>query len=101
MTTPLTWIDDWVVMEHTIEAIPLDPELLDLSHLPARERWAYRLQHLAIQGFGRWLQEREPSFPLKGLDSTAAPAASLQVGSFRVCLLPTRLTDDEIGRAHV
>ena len=56
-----TWLDDWVAVEHTTDVIPLDPDILDLSHVSAQDRWAYNLQQLAVQGFERWLQEREPS----------------------------------------
>ncbi len=95
MTTPLTWLDDWAAIESAAEAVPLDPDLLDLSHFPAPDRWAYRLQQLAVQGFSRWLREREPSLTLSVLDSPTAAAALLQAGPFRVCLIPISLGDDE------
>ncbi|NEQ31661.1 MAG: DUF1822 family protein [Leptolyngbya sp. SIO4C5] len=97
MTTPFTWLDNWIAVEPTREAIPLDTDQLDLSHLPAQERWAYRLQQLAVQGFERWLQGREPSLSCQRLGSPADIAASLQVGPFRVCLMPTSLADDEVA----
>jgi hypothetical protein len=97
MTTPLTELDDWVALEPAHDAIPLDPDHLDLSHLPPEVRWAYRLQQLAVQGFERWLQEREPSLVATPLDRTPDTAATLQVGGFRVCLIPTSLADDEVA----
>ena len=97
MTTPLTGLDDWVAVEPTCEAIPLDPNQLNRPPLPTQERWAYRLQQLAVQGFERWLQEREPSLSLTPLDSPTDTTAALQVGAFRVCLIPTSLADDEVA----
>lgn len=97
MTTPLTGLDDWVAVEPARDAIPLDPDQLDLSLVPTQERWAYRLQQLAVQGFERWLQEREPSLSVTRLDSATDAAAALQVGAFRVCLIPTSLIDDEVA----
>jgi len=97
MTTPLTWLDDWIAVEHAHEIIPLDPDHLDLSPVPAQERWAYRLQQLAVQGFERWLQEREPSLSLKRLNGTTDLAVALQVGSFRACLIPTGPIGEEVA----
>lgn len=97
MTPPLTWLDNWATVEPAREAIPLDLTTLNLTHLPAQERWANRLQQLAIQGFKRWLQEREPSLSCTRTGSLSAMTALLQVGDFRVCLIPTSLTEDEIA----
>lgn len=99
MTTSPTWLDSWMAVGQTPEAIPLNEDLnenpLDLSHIAAQARWAYRLQHLATQGFVRWLQEREPSLVCNDFD--IAPAVPLQIGSFQVCLIPTSLNDDEVA----
>ncbi|MFG6094036.1 DUF1822 family protein [Leptothoe sp. ISB3NOV94-8A] len=100
MTTP-TWLDDWVAVEHTADVIPLDPDSLDLSPVPAQDRWAYGLQQLAVQGFERWLQEREPSLSFTALKSTTASTALGQVGPFKVCLIPVSLADDEVAIPQV
>ena len=99
--TTLTWLDDWVAVEHTPNVIPLDPDSLDLSHVPAQDRWAYGLQQLAMQGFERWLQEREPSLSFTALNSTTAFTALGQVGPFKVCLIPVSLADDEVAIPQV
>ena len=100
MTTP-TWLDDWVAVEHTADVIPLDPEILDLSPVPAQERWTYGLQQLAVQGFERWLREREPSLSFTALNSAAVSTALGQVGPFKVCLIPVGLADDEVAIPQV
>lgn len=100
MTIP-TWLDDWVAVEHTTDVIPLNPECLDLSYLPAQNRWAYGLQQLAMQGFERWLQEREPSLSCNALNSTTPITALVQVGAFNVCLMPVSLADDEVAIPQV
>ncbi|MEM9215426.1 MAG: DUF1822 family protein [Cyanobacteria bacterium P01_F01_bin.150] len=96
MTTP-TRLDNWVAVEHTTDVIPLDPEPLDLSHISAQDRWAYSLQQLAIQGFERWLQEREPSLSCNSLNNTTPMTALVQVGEFNVCLIPVSLADNEVA----
>lgn len=96
MTTP-TWLDDWVAIEHTTDVIPLDLEHLDLSHIPTQDHWAYSLQQLAVQGFEGWLQEREPSLSCTVLNSTTVATALMQVGKFKVCLIPVSLADDEVA----
>ena len=103
MTTSPTWLDSWMAVGQPPEAIPLTIPLnedqnadpLDLSHIAAPDRWAYQLQHLATQGFISWLQEREPS--LAGNELEIAPAVPLQIGSFKVCLIPTSLNEDEVA----
>ncbi|MEN8443727.1 MAG: DUF1822 family protein, partial [Cyanobacteria bacterium J06555_13] len=101
MTTSPTWLDNWMAVGRAPEAIPLNEDLnedpLDLSPVAAQDRWAYRLQQLATQGFASWLQEREPSLLCSRLDNGAIPAAPIQVGDFRVCLIPTSLNEDEIA----
>lgn len=92
--------------------------LLDSKHFEEAERishnnqavsrqWSNYLQALALISFEAWLQEREPSLTVTRescsvfqpeVASVIEAVCDLQLGGFRVCLIPTlRLTADEVA----
>jgi hypothetical protein len=104
--------DDWVEFENLTETIPLESEQLDqaleLSDQIGNEarKWQVYLQVLALLSFEEWLQQREPEIcvnrercsVLQPQYANALDAVcNLNIGEFRVCLIPTiSFSDKEV-----
>jgi hypothetical protein len=104
--------DDWVEFENFTETIPLEPEQFDqageLSDRIGNEarKWQVYLQALALLSFEEWLQQREPEISVnRERASVLQPqyanaidaVCNLNVGEFKVCLIPTiSFTDEEV-----
>jgi hypothetical protein len=102
--------DEWVEFENLTETIPLEPEQFDqageLSEQIGNEarKWQVYLQALALLSFEEWLQQREPEISLERerasvLQPQYANAinavCNLNVGEFKVCLIPNISFSDE------
>ena len=102
--------DEWVEFENLTETIPLEPEQFDqageLSEQIGNEarKWQVYLQALALLSFEEWLQQREPEISLERerasvLQPKYANAinavCNLNVGEFKVCLIPNISFSDE------
>ena len=102
--------DEWVEFENLTETIPLEPEQFDqageLSDRIGNEarKWQVYLQALALLSFEEWLQQREPEISLERerasvLQPQYANAinavCNLNVGEFKVCLIPNISFSDE------
>jgi hypothetical protein len=109
-------IDDWVEFENLTETIPLEAEQLDqaleLSNQIGNEarKWQVYLQGLALLSFEEWLQQREPEISVdRERSSVLQPqyanaldaVCNLNIGEFRVCLIPTiSFSDEEVTVAR-
>jgi len=102
--------DDWVEFEKLTETIPLEAEQLDqaleLSDQIGNEarKWQVYFQVLALLSFEEWLQQREPEICVnRERSSVLQPeyanaldaVCNLNIGEFRVCLIPTISFSDE------
>jgi hypothetical protein len=102
--------NNWVEFENLTETIPLEPEQFDqaveLSEQIGNEvrKWQVYLQALALLSFEEWLQQREPEISLERerasvLQPQYANAinavCNLNVGEFKVCLIPNISFSDE------
>lgn len=94
---------DWAELDTGAMLTELEPEHLDQALTISQDvkrtsrQWSCYIQALALFGFQDWLQRREPELVVGSKAcSTRQPAyanvidavCNLQVGEFRVCLLP-------------
>jgi len=102
--------DEWVEFENLTETIPLEPEQFDQAGELSEQignkarKWQVYLQALALLSFEEWLQQREPEISLERerasvLQPQYANAinavCNLNVGEFKVCLIPNISFSDE------
>ncbi len=102
--------DDWVEFENLTETIPLEPEQFDhaveLSEQIGNEarKWQVYLQALALLSFEEWLQQREPEISVNREHASVLQpqyanainaVCNLNVGEFKVCLIPNISFSDE------
>lgn len=105
-------LDDLFDFPSHLETVDLEPkhyeEALQLSQNIGNEakQWSVYLQALAVLAFAEWLNKREPIISLtQEISSIFKPKyvnlidviCNLEVGKFKVCLIPTiSFSDDEI-----
>jgi hypothetical protein len=102
--------NDWVEFENLTETIPLEPEQFDhaveLSEQIGNEarKWQVYLQALALLSFEEWLQQREPEISVNREHASVLQpqyanainaVCNLNVGEFKVCLIPNISFSDE------
>lgn len=106
-------LDDLLEVTTTSETIEVEAEQIEQALQFSREtrnpqrQWLLYLQNLALSSFEKWLQKRQPDLLVQTEScSLFNPSqanffdviCNLQVGSFKVCLIPTlSLSDPEIA----
>ncbi|MFH7029340.1 MAG: DUF1822 family protein [Heteroscytonema crispum UTEX LB 1556] len=109
-------IDDLFDFSENIETIELEPEQCENALQISQEmriegkQWQVYLQALALFAFAEWLEKREPSLSIyRTIQQQISPifkpeyaslidaVYSLQVGEFKVCLIPiVSFSEDEV-----
>lgn len=102
--------EDWIEFDRSQEIIDLDEEkiiqAIELSNSLGNElqKWQVYLQALTLFSFEEWLQQREPEIWIERDNCSVFQSHyaniinavfHVQVGAFRVCLIPTLSFSDE------
>ncbi len=60
------------------------------------QQWQTYLNHLAVIGFEKWFSERMPKQVIHRYSNTMDTVTHLNIGDFKVCLIPTEHLLDEV-----
>jgi hypothetical protein len=104
--------NDFVELEEGLEIITLESNKIEQALVMTQQflnhsrQWQFNLQTLALFAFEEWLQKREPMISInRETSSVLQPqyanlidaVCNLQIGEFKVCLIPTIcFTEEEV-----